>query len=165
MLFDSNLIFFGTSPYASVSNYVSLAGLTASSTSSTINITTPAELGIGDGEAVPKIAAYVGTAFTSASASLALNFQFQGSTDSTNWTTYIESGALATSVLVANAKVMAWDLPHRSPGAAFPQYYRLRVASSGNTNESVSSGSIFAGIVIQRNDNPGGNYSSGFTVI
>lgn len=165
MLFDANLIFWGASPYQSVSNYATL--VTATTTASgVVNIVNPADLGIGDGEAVPKIAAYIGTAVTSASASLTLTFKFQGSTDSSNWTTYIESQAYTTASLVAGAKVMAWDLPHRPAGASLPQYYRV-AATVGGTNgtDTISSGSIFAGIVIQRNDNPVGMYSSGFTVV
>lgn len=165
-LFDKNLVFFGSSPYQSVSNYQSLSGITGSGTASgAINLTVAEDLGIGPGVAVPKIAAYIGTAITSSSASLAINIQFQGSTDSSNWTTYIESGPLTTASFTAGAKVAPWDVPHRAPGASLPQYYRLNLAVTGNTNESVSSGSILAGIVIDRTDNPVGLYSSGFTVV
>lgn len=167
MLFDVNNIFFGSAPYASVSNFASLAALTASGTSSTvINQGVAQDAGIGDGEAIPKIYATIGTAITSASAGLRINWQIQGSTDSTNWTTYGESGALATSSFAAGAYVLPLDLPKRPYGAALPQYYRMNMAVTGITNETISSGTIMAGLVLQRSDNADtlGQYPSGFTV-
>lgn len=164
MFADSNLIFFGSAPYTA-GNFASLAGLTTSTGGNVINLTTPEDMGIGDGEAVPKLACYIGTGITSASASLNLNFQFQGSTDSSNWTTYVETGALTTTSLIANAKVFAVDVPHRAAGASLPQYYRLNITASGNGVASVTIGTVFAGIVIQRDDSPVGLYRSGFTVV
>lgn len=164
MFCDANLFFFGTAPYSSASNFASMV-TTTNVASAAINLTTPEDLGIGDGEAVPKLACYIGTAFTSACTSMRVNFQFQGSTDSSNWTTYVETGPLATSSLSVSQKVFPVDVPHRAAGAALPQYYRLNVTTSGNANtESISTGTLIAGIVIQRDDNPVGLYSSGYTV-
>lgn len=166
MQFDSQLVFFGSAPYASVSDYQTLVGVTNSTGSKVINLGNARDLGIGDGEAVPKVALYLGAAITSSCSSLRLNFQFQGSTDSTNWTTYVESGAIATTTLVANAKVLPIDVPHRAPGAALPLYYRINIAQTGNASgESISTGSIFGGIVIQRSDNPISQYPSNFVVV
>jgi hypothetical protein len=166
MLADVNLLFWGSSPYASVSNFTSLANLTNSSASTVINLGVAEDMGIGDGEAVPKVAIYVGTGFTSACTSQKLNFQFQGSTDSSNWTTYVETGVLATSSLTAGNKIFPIDVPHRPPGISLPQYYRINVTSSGNAaSEAISAGSLWGGIVIQRDDNPVGSYPSGFVVV
>ncbi len=166
MIFDVNNLFWYTGTFAfTAGNFVSLVGVTSTGTgSSVINITNPADLGIGDGEAIPKVAMYIGTAITSSSAGMRLNIQFQGSTDSTNWTTYVESGTASTASYAVSTKVFPVSLPHRAPGAALPQYYRLNLAISGSTNETISSGTILAGLVIQRDDSPLGLYPSGFTV-
>ena len=100
MLFDVNNLFWHTgSVFAfTAGEFVSFAGITLSGTASqSINMGVAQDMGIGDGEAIPKLAICVGTAFTSSSAGLRIYMQFQGSNDSVNWTTYDESGALATS--------------------------------------------------------------------
>ena len=110
MLFDINNLFFHTgSAYAfTAGEFVSLAALTASGLASTvIDMTVAQDPGIGDGVAIPRIAVKVGTGITSASTGLRLNWQAQGSTDSTNWTTYAETGANATSSFEAGE----WILP------------------------------------------------------
>lgn len=168
MLFDINNLFWHTgTTYAFTSGeFVSMATVTATTGSSVINMGVAQDLGIGDGVAIPKIACVIGTAFTSASSGLRLNMQIQGSTDSTNWTTYAESGAVATSSYTAGAFILPIDLPRRPTGVALPQYYRLNMAFSGTTVESISSGTILAGLVLQRADSQDtlGLYSSGFTV-
>jgi hypothetical protein len=167
MIFDANLVFWGTAPYGSASNFTSLVGVTGSgSASNTINLQVAEDMGIGDGEAVPKLAIYIGTGITSASNSATYNLQFQGSTDSSNWTTYAESGAL-TSASFAAGQVFPIDVPKRPQGAALPQYYRLNLAMAANGTASISTGTILAGIVIQRADSEDtlGKYSSGFTVV
>ncbi len=168
MFFDSGLLFFhsGTTYAFTAGEFVSLATVTATTGSSVINLGAARDLGIGSGEAVPKVACIIGTAITSSSAGLRINMQFQGSTDSTNWTTYVESGALATSAFTASSIVFPIDVPQRPAGAALPTYYRLNAVLTGTTVESISSGTILAGIVIDRDaDNAGKNYGSGFTVI
>lgn len=165
MIFDINNIFYGSSPFTA-GNFVSLSGLTSSTASTVINLTVPEDMGIGDGEAVPNLAIYIGTGITSASGSAGINFQIQGSTDSSNWTTYAESGALTTGSLVAGGPIFPIALPKRPAGAALPQYYRLNLVMSSNGTASVSAGTIMAGIVLQRadSDNTLGQYKSGFTV-
>jgi hypothetical protein len=166
MFADLNLVFWGTSPY-STSSFYSI-GLTNSTASPSINLTTPEDMGIGDGEAVPKLAMYIGTGFTAACTSMGVNFQFQGSTNNTAWTTYVETGPLVTSSLTAGQKVFPIDVPHRPPGAALPQYYRLNIGVSAGAQANgdlISGGTIWAGLVIQRDDSPVGLYKSGFTVV
>lgn len=165
MIFDINNIFFGSSPFTA-GNFFSLAGLTGSTGSTVINLGVAEDMGIGDGEAVPNLAIYLGTGVTAATGTAAINFQIQGSTDSSNWTTYAESGALTTGSLAAGGPIFPIALPKRQDGAALPQYYRLELLLSGMSSMSISSGTIMAGIVLQRadSDNTLGQYKSGFTV-
>lgn len=167
MIFDAGNIFFGSSPYTTAGNYVSLAALTASGTTSTvINMGVAQDMGIGDGVAIPKIAVQVGTSITSASGGLRLNWSIDGSTDSTNWTTYSETGPLATSSFTAGSYILPIDLPRRPSGVALPQYYRMRMAVTGITNETITAGTIFGGLVLSRDDERDtlGQYPSGFSV-
>lgn len=166
MFFDKNLVFWGSAPYTS-GNFATLAGMTAGgSVSGAINLGVAEDLGIGDGEAVPKLAIYVGTGITSACTGTNINVQFRGSTDSTNWTVYAESGPLTTASFTTGTKIFPIDVPHRPGGAALPQYYDLNLAVTGvGGSETISAGTILAGIVVQRDDNPGGQYASGFTVV
>lgn len=167
MLFDINNLFYHTgSAYAFTSGeYASLSGVTASTGSLVINMGAAEDLGIGDGEFIPKVAVYVGAGITSACASLTVNVQFQGSTDSSNWTTYAESGALSTASFVANNAVLPIDVPRRPPGVSLPQYYRLNLALAAQGSTAISSGTLIGGIVIQRADSAGtlDQYGSGYT--
>src|SRR5262245_3942837 len=167
MLFDAQNMFFGSAPFASASNFQSLAALTASGTTSTvINMGVKQDMGIGDGVAIPKIAVVVGTGITSSSAGLRLNWSIDGSTDSTNWTTYSETGPMATSSFIAGSYILPIDLPRRPSGVALPQYYRMRMAVTGITNETIAAGTVLGGLVLSREDtaDTGGQYPSGFTV-
>ena len=173
MLFDvNNLFYYSGTVYAFTSgNYASLAGATSASTAlngTSINMGVKQDLGIGDGAAIPKIAVYVGTAITSACTGTRINAQLQGSTDSSNWTVYAESGPLATSSFAAGNKVLPIDLPRRPSGVALPQYYRLQLVLTGQVNnEAISAGTLIGGLVIQRDDNADtlGQYPSGFSVV
>lgn len=167
MLFDSQLMFFGSAPYASASNFQSLATITAGGTTSTvINMGVKQDMGIGDGVAIPKIAVVVGTGITSASAGLLLNWQFQGSTDSTNWTTYAETGAKSTASWTAGSYILPIDVPRRPSGVALPQYYRMAMAVTGITNETITIGTVLGGILLSREDafDTLVQYPSGFSV-
>jgi hypothetical protein len=172
MLFDVNNIFFHTgSVYAfTAGEYVSVSGATSASTvlnGTVINMGVKQDMGIGDGEFIPKIAVYVGTGITSACSSMRINAQLQGSTDSSTWTTYAESGTLTTASFTASQKVLAMNLPRRPVGVALPQYYRLNLAVTGTaSNEAISAGTLIGGLVIQRDDNADtlGQYPANFTV-
>jgi hypothetical protein len=102
-----------------------------------------ADLGVSEGMNKPKIVVSIPTAFTSTN-SATINFQFQGSTDSSAWTTYIESGALAATALVAGA---AWvfDWPRKAIGAAMPKYVRMYYALGAG---QMTTGTINANVVI-----------------
>lgn len=162
MFLDSQLLFWGTTAGA----FQSLVGVTAGSSalvSTVIDLSVARDMGIGDGEAIPKSAVYVGTAITTASTSATLNIQFQGSTDSTNWTTIIETGTNSTATAIAGAKLFAIDWPHRAGGEALPRYVRQKIVYSEAT-ATLSAGTIFSAVMIQRDDNPIGLYPSGFSV-
>lgn len=157
-LFDTTLLFFhsGTAYGFTAGEFVNLAAATSTSTvlnGTAINLGVPRDLGIGDGEFIPHIKLNTGTAITSACASLLINVQFQGSTDSVTWTTYIESGALSTASFGVNAGVpLDGDpIPKRPPGVALPQYYRVNLATTGMAPAAttISAGSLIGGIVIQ----------------
>lgn len=169
MFFDVNNLFFhvGNVYQFTAGEFVSLATLTASSPSSVISLGVAEDLGIGDGEFIPKVAVYVGTGVTSACTSLRIGAQFQGSTDSSLWTTYAETCASTTASFQAGYKVFPLDVPRRPSGVALPKYYRLNLLLSGNANtETISAGTLIGGIVIQREDSGGAvNYPSGFSVI
>ncbi len=170
MIFDVNLLFWHTGNVYNFTSgeFVTLAGLTQSSASSVINLGVAEDMGIGDGEFIPHIAVTVGTGITSTCQSLRINAQFQGSTDSSTWTTYIESGALATASYAAGMSILPQAVPRRIFGAALPQYYRLNLALTGNgSTESVTTGTIIGGIVIQRADATDTivQYPANFTVV
>lgn len=166
MLFDATLLFFHTgSVYSFTSGeFVSVAGVTNSTSSTVINLGNARDLGIGPGAEIPMIALYVGTAFTSSSASLTINAQFQGSTDSTHWTTYAESGANTTASYAAGAAVLPIAIPRRPTGAALPLYYQINLAVNGG-GASLSTGTLIGGIVLAHADGGTiGQYPAGFTV-
>ena len=169
MFFDVQTLFWGKSPYQSLSNFASVAATATLTTSMTINLGVAEDLGIGQGEAQPCIALYVGTGITSASTSMTINWQFLGSTDSTTWTVYAETGALTTASFAAGANIFPIDVPKRPAGAALPQYYQMRGVIAGTDGTAtISTGTVMGGIIVGgRNDMSDtlGLYTSGFTVV
>src|SRR4051812_35149407 len=119
MLLDTQLLFLHTGSAYSFSSgeYVSLAGVSTNSATSNINLGHPEDMGIGAGEAIPKVACLIGTAVTSSSAGMVLNIQFQGSSDSVTWTTYNESGTATTASYLANTFAYLAPVPRRPQGA------------------------------------------------
>jgi hypothetical protein len=102
-----------------------------------------ADMGVSEGKTKPKIVVSIPTAFTSTN-SATINFQFQGSTDSSTWTTYIESGALAATVLTAGA-TWVFDWPRKALGAAMPRYVRMYYTLGTG---QMSTGTINANVVL-----------------
>lgn len=169
MLFDSGLLFYhaGSGTQLTAGEYVNLAGATSSSASTVINLGNARDLGIGDGPDTPMLALSIGTGVTSTCQSLLINAQFQGSTNSTLWTTYAESGAASTASYQAGYKVLPINVPRRPTGAGLPLYYRVNLALTGNGSaESISTGTIVGGIVLLRSDSGDtlGQYPSGYSV-
>ncbi len=106
------------------------------------------DLGIGDGVAMPKVAAYIVAApLTTNSATLQI--AFQGSTDSTNWDTYVETRAIPASAMTVGQKVAAFDWPLVSAGFSLPRYVRLNYTVATG---AFTTGTIFAAITLQRDD-------------
>ena len=167
-LLDSTLLFWHTGNVYNMTSgeFVTFANLltTASSSSTVINLGNPRDLGIGPGQEMPTVDVVVGTAFTSSSAGLTLNLQFQGSTDSSTWTTYQETGANSTASWAAGYQYKFY-VPHRLPGSALPQYYRLNlVGANASSTATITTGTLIAGIGLAIEANPVGLYASGFTV-
>lgn len=165
MLLDSTLLFFhaGTSFNLTAGEYVSLAGVTATCSSSVINLGNPRDLGIGPGAEIPNWAVTFGAGVTSSSAGTLVNVQFQGSSDSVNWTTYMETGYAGTASFAAG-DVYTYPVPRRPPGAALPLYYRLNLLLSGTTS-SLSTGTVLGYIVLDPAEaGTLGQYPSGFSV-
>ena len=153
MIMDNQLVF---------SNAQSL--ITAASTASTtvIDMTVAQDLGVGDGVGSPKILGLVGTAFTTTNSGT-LNVQFQGSTDSSTWTTYAETGAMAAASLTAGQQIIGFAWPKRLySNTALPRYIRLYYGVAN----SFTAGTITAAIVLQRDDadDTAALYPSNFTV-
>lgn len=131
------------------------------------------DIGRGDGVAIPKVAAFVTTAFTAGGAGT-LQVQLQGAVDTgagepagtpSTYVTYAETPAagLALANLGLGAKIAPLDWPQVSPSAAnlLPRYLRLNyIVATG----PMTAGAIFAGLVLQRSDNNVGEYPEAFAV-
>lgn len=162
MIYDNNLIFSNNQAITSTADSTTVLD-TLQGITENIGPNASAfgsELGFGDGPAIPKVAALVTTAFVSAGGAT-LQVAFQGSTDSSTWTTYVESAAAAytAALLVVGTRVARWDWPVRTV-AALPRYFKLVYTVATST---FSAGKIFAGIVLQRDDHV--YYPSGFAVV
>lgn len=171
MLFDSTLLFWhATTVYNfTAGEFVNLAGNTTASacSSSVINLGNARDLGIGNGPDTPMVSLTIGTAVTSSCSSTLLNAQFQGSTNSTAWTTYAESGAASTASWGVGAQILPINVPRRPTGVALPLYYRVSIVITGaNAAETISTGTIIGGIVLARADSPDtlGQYPAGYSV-
>lgn len=168
MIFDVNNLFFHTgSAFAfTAGEFVSLVGTTETGIGSTvINLTNARDMGIGD-YSPPKVALEIGTAITTANTTATIQFRFQGSTDSSNWTTYVQSDWLTTASLTASSQVFMIDVPPVPPGVSLPQYYRIFIDVDNTAGtQTISTGTIIGGIVLQRDNAYPPSYPSGFTVV
>lgn len=133
--------------------------LTNAASDNIVDLLNARDLGVGDGPAVQVIAS-VNTAFATTNSGT-LQVQFQGSTDSSTWTTYVETPAMAAGGLTAGARIAAFDVPHRTPGAALPRYYRLNYVVGTGT---FTAGKVDAWLGIGRSDLPlyAKNYDSSY---
>lgn len=149
------------------SNAQSLVTSTSVVSTNAIDLSNSRDLGLGDG-IQPKIIGTIGTGITAACASATFMVQFQGSTDSSAWTTYIETSASTTASLSASSKAFQFDLPPRPSGAALPRYYRCVYVFGGNLlATTISTGTITTALVLQPQESLGtlGKYPSGYTVV
>jgi len=126
-----------------------------------------ADMGVGDGMAVPKISVGISTLFVGAGASLTVSAQF--AVDNANspgaWQTYAETGAIPVAALVAGASIGTFDLP-RVPQGNITQYPLPRFVRLNYTVGSgpFSAGAVNSQIVLQQDSQLGGiNYPSNFS--
>jgi len=146
MILDNNLVFSSaqamTTDSDTRSQIIDLATGVALATTATTYSTTPnlswgrasvfgEDLGIGNGIGKPRVWVSVATLFTTGNAAT-LNIAFQtgldpgtGTISGITWTTAIETGPMAVSLLTANARIAAFDVPRRAPGAALPRFWSL----------------------------------------
>lgn len=112
-----------------------------------IDLTNARDMGIGDNPTL-KVLALVDTTFTTTN-SATLQVQFQGSTDSSSWSTYVEGPALAAAALVAGRRLLDIDVPRPPSGVSLPRYLRLNyVVGTG----VFSAGKLGSWLVIGRDD-------------
>lgn len=116
--------------------------------------------------------AYVSAAFIGAGATLNVAYQggidpLTGLTANITWVTFAETGPYLTAALLgANAKIPLPDFSRRAAAVAgtnggMPRFIRYLYQITGTFTQ----GSIqWAGMVMPSEDNPVGNYGSGFTV-
>jgi hypothetical protein len=160
-IFDSNLVF------QTIGTYQSLVTSTSVVSSVVIDLVNAREMaaandGLGS---VPKVVVFTSSSgITAACASATFQVQFQGSTDNTTFTTYIETPATTTTNLTANTMIASFDWPLRPPGVALPRYVRLNYVFANLLATTISTGAVWAGIVLEAPTNPVGNYSAGFQV-
>jgi hypothetical protein len=176
MLFDSTLMFYHATSGASLAwqftagEFVSLVGMTTlGSASAVINLGNARDLGVGIDRETPRVELHVGTALTTSEGTTSVFAQFQGSTDSVNWTTYMQTPATSVGFSGAwgSASVIAFDVPQRPPGAALPLYYRMNIGlTSGTGTVGLSTGTILGGIVLASDAmaSTGVLYKAGFSV-
>src|SRR5512146_825686 len=143
MLFDSTLLFYhATTAYAfTAGEFVSLVGVTGTSSSSVINLGNARDLGVGQGAEQPTVVAVIGTAVTSSLSTMSISIAFQGSTDSSTWTNYLQTSTSTTASFAAGNQI-AFQVPRRPPGVALPLYYRLNLTVTGNGTAGISTGTI-----------------------
>lgn len=108
-----------------------------------------ADMGIGDGMALPSVRVVITTGLSTTN-SATLNVALQSAPDDgTNnpgtWSTVVETGAYTTSELTANT-VLRLPMAHRHSGQPLPRFYRLLYQLPAST--AFSAGAVSAGIVI-----------------
>ena len=130
-----------------------------------------ADMGVGDGMAVPKIVVSVGTAFLTLT-SLTVAAQFapdNGSNAPGTYITYAQTGAIPVADLVAGAFIGTFgypQMPTKVDGILtdypLPRFVRLDYTVAGS---NATAGTVNAYVELQRDSQLGGvNYGSNFVV-
>lgn len=168
MIMDSSLIFSTNQAITATAASTNTIDLTGVGSGNAPNLsfgnasTFGEDLGIGDGEAIPKVYVAITTAFATLTS---LNIAFQGAPDSGSntpgtWTTYGETGAIPVASLTLNGVIrLFWDPVQIA--AALPRFIRLYYTVAGS---NATAGALSAYILIQRDDNIVGKYPAGFAV-
>ena len=140
MIIDGLLLFDGTYSTSNglqgVNQFASGATTTSTNTLDLLN-----QRDLGDASTGPAGDMTVMFIITTAYAGgTSVNFQLQGSTDNTTWTTYSETGAIAIASLTAGTRY-SLPLPSVNPDAGpAPRYYRTAYVNVGaNTAGAVIS--------------------------
>lgn len=110
---------------------------------------TARDIGIGDKPAL-KLLVVVIVAFASGTS---LQLALQGSVDNVTFSNFWLSPAYAEAALNAGSRLYDMDMPRPPDGIAIPQYLRMSYITVGTH----TAGSLYAGIVLDRDDQP---YSS-----
>lgn len=130
-----------------------------------------ADMGVGDGMAIPKIVVSVGTVFATLT-SLTIAAQFapdDGTNHPGTYITYAQTGAIPVADLVASAMLGTFgfpQMPTRMDGLLtdypMPRFVRLNYTVAGS---NATTGTLNAYIELQRDSqNAGVNYPSNFSV-
>lgn len=125
------------------------------------------DLGVGKAS-TPRVVGSIGTAATTTN-SATLNVALQGGPDPGTgtvadivFTTYIETGAMAASLLTANTRVFAFDLPRRRVAATMPRFYALSYILPAAVD--FAAGTMKAYILLDDDQMASLQYGSGFAV-
>jgi hypothetical protein len=126
------------------------------------------DLGVGGGDANPRLQITIGTAFVTANA-CTLNLALQMAPDSLPnhqpgaWQTINETGALTAAQLTANQIIARFDWPPAFPSNLQPRYAKLLGQVPAATN--FTAGTIsFAGVTLVRDDYNAANAARNYTV-
>src|SRR5260221_13993257 len=155
MIYDNNLIFSNNQAITATAASTSVIDLQGGLA---INVGPNAtvfgeDIGIGDGVAMLKVAAFVTTTFTAAGAGT-LVVALQGAPDTGasepggtpgTYVTYAQTGVIALADLVAGMKIAALDWPPVQPNSSpLPRYLRLNYTVATGP---MTAGNIFAGLL------------------
>lgn len=138
MFIDANLVF-DQGTYVAGTGIIGAAqfasGATTTSTN-TLDMINPRDMGDAPSSAGDMAVNFMIT--TAYAGGISVNFQLQGSTDNTTWTTYSETGAVPIASLGIGA-LLTLPLPPTNPDAGLiPRYYRTAYVNAGaNTAGSV----------------------------
>lgn len=104
------------------------SGATTTSTN-TIDLLNARDIGADGSGLTPLVVEFLVT--TAYAGGTSVNFQVQGSTDNSTWTTYCESGAIAIASLAAGARVKLFMPTVNPDGGAAPRYIRTAYVNVG----------------------------------
>jgi len=125
-----------------------------------------ADIGAGDGVAMPTVYVDVTTAFqTGDGATLTIALQAaidNGSNAPGSYTTLLSTGVFAASVLTASNRLLTFQIPPLTLGQSLPRFYRLYYTVGTGT---FSAGALTAGIAFNLPAGVGGTlYPANYTV-
>jgi hypothetical protein len=140
MFIDSSLVF-DQGAYSTTNGMTGVAAFASAGTTYSTNVLDmqqARDMGQSpEGPAPLTVTIIITAAFTGGTS---VNFQLQGSTDNTTYTTYAETGVILIALLTANAKIKI-PLPQRVPDSgSVPRYYRLAYVNAG----AMAAGSVIS---------------------